>query len=231
MPKQHFKQILSVNPLSRLRQAEIKPMKRFIISILLGLSAVATANAAQGDAEAGKGKSAMCAACHGADGNSLVPMYPKLAGQSAGYLVKQLTEFKLGMTSGGKSGRVDPVMGGMAMTLSEQDMADVAAFYASQQVTAGNGSADAAGKKLYLGGNAEMEVTACVACHGINGKGMPSAGFPALANQNAEYLKIQLEKFRNGSRNNDLNGMMQGVAANLTDEEIAALSQYMSSLK
>ncbi|MEH6595541.1 MAG: c-type cytochrome [Colwellia polaris] len=206
-------------------------MKKFIITILLGLSAIATANAAEGNAEAGKNKSAMCAACHGADGNSLVPMYPKLAGQSASYLVKQLVEFKQGMTSGGKSGRVDPVMGGMAMALSEQDMADVAAFYASQEITAGTGNADALGKKLYLGGNAEMEVTACVACHGINGKGMPSAGFPALASQNAEYLKIQLEKFRNGSRNNDLNGMMQGVAANLTDEEITALSQYMSSLK
>ena len=206
-------------------------MKKFIITVLLGLSAVATANATQGNAEAGKGKSAMCAACHGADGNSLVPMYPKLAGQSASYLVKQLVEFKQGMTSGGKSGRVDPVMGGMAMALSEQDMADVSAFYASQKLTAGNGSADAKGKKLYLGGNAEMEVTACVACHGINGKGMANAGFPALASQNAEYLKIQLEKFRNGTRNNDLNGMMQGVAANLTDEEITALSQYMSSLK
>jgi cytochrome c553 len=205
-------------------------MKKFIITILLGLSAVATANAAQGDAEAGKGKTAMCAACHGTDGNSLVPIYPKLAGQSASYLVKQLAEFKLGMTSGGASGRVDPVMGGMAMTLSEQDMADIAAFYASQQATAGNGSDNVKGKKLYLGGNTEMEVAACVACHGINGKGMASAGFPALANQNADYLKSQLEKFRNGSRNNDLNGMMQGVAANLTDEEIAALSQYMSSL-
>ena len=206
-------------------------MKKFIITILLGLSAVITANAAEGNAEAGKNKSAMCAACHGSDGNSLVPMYPKLAGQSASYLVKQLTEFKLGMTSAGKAGRVDPVMGGMAMALSDQDMADVAAFYASQKITAGNGSDNAIGKKLYLGGNAEMEVTACVACHGINGKGMPSAGFPALASQNAEYLKIQLEKFRDGSRNNDLNAMMQGVAANLTDEEITALSQYMSSLK
>ena len=206
-------------------------MKKFIITILLGLSAVATANAAEGNAEAGKNKSAMCAACHGADGNSLVPMYPKLAGQSANYLVKQLIEFKQGMTSGGKSGRVDPVMGGMAMALSEQDMADVAAFYASQEISAGTGNADALGKKLYLGGNAEMEVTACVACHGVNGKGMPSAGFPALASQNAEYLKIQLEKFRIGSRNNDHNGMMQGVAANLTDEEISALSQYIASLK
>jgi cytochrome c553 len=206
-------------------------MKKFIMTVLLGLSAVATANAAEGNAEAGKSKTAMCAACHGADGNSLVPMYPKLAGQSASYLVKQLTEFKLGMTSAGKAGRVDPVMGGMAMALSDQDIADVAAFYASQKITAGNGSDNAIGKKLYLGGNAEMEVTACVACHGINGKGMPSAGFPALASQNAEYLKIQLEKFRDGSRNNDLNAMMQGVAANLTDEEITALSQYMSSLK
>lgn len=206
-------------------------MKKFIMTVLLGLIAVATANAAEGNAEAGKSKTAMCAACHGADGNSLVPMYPKLAGQSASYLVKQLTEFKLGMTSAGKAGRVDPVMGGMAMALSDQDMADVAAFYASQKITAGNGSDNAIGKKLYLGGNAEMEVTACVACHGINGKGMPSAGFPALASQNAEYLKIQLEKFRDGSRNNDLNAMMQGVAANLTDEEITALSQYMSSLK
>lgn len=201
------------------------------MTVLLGLIAVATANAAEGNAEAGKSKTAMCAACHGADGNSLVPMYPKLAGQSASYLVKQLTEFKLGMTSAGKAGRVDPVMGGMAMALSDQDMADVAAFYASQKITAGSGSDNAIGKKLYLGGNAEMEVTACVACHGINGKGMPSAGFPALASQNAEYLKIQLEKFRDGSRNNDLNAMMQGVAANLTDEEITALSQYMSSLK
>ena len=206
-------------------------MKKFIITVLLGLSAVATANAAQGDAEAGKGKSAMCAACHGADGNSLVTMYPKLAGQSASYIAKQLADFKLGMTSAGKSGRVDPVMGGMTMALNEQDMADLGAFYASQQASAGNGSDNTQGKKLYLGGNTEMEVTACVACHGINGKGMPSAGFPALASQNAEYLKSQLEKFRSGARNNDLNSMMQGVAANLTDEEIAALSQYMSSLK
>lgn len=206
-------------------------MKRIIITILLGLSAVATANAAEGNAEAGKGKSAMCAACHGADGNSPVTMYPKLAGQSANYLVKQLTEFKLAMTSGGKSGRVNAIMGGMSMALSEQDMADISAFYAGQQSTAGNGIANTKGKKLYLGGNAEMEVTACVACHGINGKGMSSAGFPALAGQNAEYLKAQLEAFRNGSRNNDLNGMMQGVAANLTDEEINALSQYSSSLK
>jgi cytochrome c553 len=206
-------------------------MKKFIITLLLGLSTVASANATEGNADAGKTKSAMCAACHGADGNSLVPMYPKLAGQSANYLVKQLVDFKLGATSGGSAGRVDPVMGGMAMTLSEQDMADVAAYYASQSITDGNGSENATGKRLYLGGNSELEVTACIACHGINGKGMPSAGFPALAGQNADYLKIQLEKFRSADRNNDSNAMMRGVAANLSDDEIAALAQHMSSLK
>jgi cytochrome c553 len=135
------------------------------------------------------------------------------------------------MTSGGKSGRVNAIMGGMAMALSEQDMADISAFYANQKVTDGNGIANAKGKKLYLGGNAEMEITACAGCHGADGKGMANAGFPALAGQNAEYLKIQLDAFRNGSRYNDLNGMMRGVAANLTDEDITALSQYASSLK
>jgi cytochrome c553 len=206
-------------------------MKKFIITVLLGLSAATTANAAQGDAEAGKGKAAMCAACHGADGNSLVPMYPKLAGQSAPYLVKQLTEFKLGMTSGGKAGRVNAIMGGMAMALTAQDMADISAFYAKQEVTDGNGIANTKGEKLYLGGHAERKITACAGCHGPSGKGMSNAGFPALAGQNAEYLKIQLHAFRNGSRYNDLNGMMRGVAANLTDEDITALSQYASSLK
>lgn len=205
-------------------------MKKIIITLLLGLTAATTVNATTGDAEAGKTKSAMCAACHGVDGNSLVPMYPKIAGQSAAYIAKQLADFKLAMTSAGKSGRVDPVMGGMAMALTEQDMADIAAFYASQTATEGDGTANDQGKKLYLGGNAETEVTACVACHGINGKGMPNAGFPGVSNQNATYLQSQLEKFRVGSRNNDLNGMMRGVAANLTDEEIAALAQYMSSL-
>ncbi len=201
------------------------------MTVLFGLSAVTTAQAVEGNAAAGENKAAMCAACHGADGNSPVTMYPKLAGQSATYLAKQLTEFKLAMTTGGKSGRVDPVMGGMAMGLSEQDIADLAAFYASKTINAGNGSDNALGKKLYLGGNAAMQVTACVACHGINGKGMESAGFPALASQNVEYLASQLKKFRDGSRNNDLNAMMQGVAANLSDEEIDALAQYISSLK
>ena len=108
-------------------------MKRILLSlVLLGTSALNITNAAEGNIDAGKTKSAMCAACHGADGNSLVPMYPSLAGQSPSYIAKQLADFKAGMTSGGKQGRVDPIMGGMAMALNEQDMKDLGAYYNAQ---------------------------------------------------------------------------------------------------
>ncbi len=207
-------------------------MKKIFLSLLLGLGAVSSVNALEGNAEAGKAKSVMCAACHGVDGNSLVPIYPKLAGQSADYIAKQLADFKTGVMSGGKEGRVDPVMGGMAMAVATpQDMADLGAYYASQQISAGNGSANSTGKKLYFGGDAEREITACVACHGVNGKGMATAGFPAINSQNSEYLKGQLEKFRLGARANDNASMMRNIAMKLEDEDIAALTQYMSSLK
>jgi len=206
-------------------------MKKIILTLLLGLGAINTAMALEGNAEAGKTKSAMCAACHGVDGNSLVPMYPKLAGQGAAYIAKQLAEFKAGVMSGGKEGRVDPVMGGMTMALTEQDMIDLGAYYQAQKATAGNGSTDALGKSLYFNGDAERGITACVACHSIDGHGMSSAGFPGVANQNVDYLKAQLTKFRDGSRANDRNAMMRNIAIKLEDADIAALTQYMSSLK
>jgi len=205
-------------------------MKKLLLTLFLSLGALNTASAVEGNAEAGKTKSAMCAACHGADGNAAIPMYPKLAGQSASYIAKQLADFKLGMTSGGKEGRADPVMGGMTMALSEQDMADLAAYFASQKATAGSGTANEIGKKLYLGGDATRGVTACVACHGVNGKGMNNAGFPAVASQNSAYIKAQLEKFRDGSRANDKAKMMQNIAIRLEDKDIEALTQYISSL-
>jgi len=206
-------------------------MKKIILTLLLGLGVINTATALEGSAEAGKTKSAMCAACHGVDGNSLVPMYPKLAGQSAAYIAKQLAEFKAGMMSGGKEGRVDPVMGGMTMALTEQDMADLGAYYQAQTSTAGNGSADALGQSLYLSGDAERGITACIACHGVNGKGMAQAGFPGLAGQNADYLKKQIASFRDGSRANDRSSMMRNIAIKLSDSDIDELVKYMSSLK
>ncbi|EFP97206.1 c-type cytochrome [Vibrio caribbeanicus] len=187
---------------------------------------------AQGSIEAGKTKSLTCAACHGADGNSQIPMYPKLAGQHEKYLEKQLREFKLGMTSGGKQGRVNAVMGGMAMVLSEQDMADLAAYYASLTTSYNTTPENVveAGKVLYTAGDAERGLPACVACHGPRGNGTELSGFPKISGQHADYIKSQLQMFRDGVRGNDMNAMMRDVAKKLTDEEIETLSQYVGGL-
>jgi cytochrome c553 len=145
-------------------------MKKILFVLLFATSALNTAIASEGNIDAGKTKSAMCAACHGVDGNSLVPMYPSLAGQSASYIAKQLNDFKTGATSGGKSGRVDPVMGGMTMALNEQDMRDLGAYFSSQKQKTVSGETSEVGKKLYFGGDAERGITACIACHGVDGK-------------------------------------------------------------
>lgn len=173
---------------------------------------------------AGKAKAAACAACHGADGNSPIAIYPKLAGQSADYIVKQLKEFKAGT-------RKDPVMAPMAAALSEQDMLEVASYFAAQKVTVANLTGSDLGHKLYFGGNVKRKITACVACHGANGKGMNKAGFPTIAGQNEAYLKAQLLKFKNGQRNNDYNTMMQSVASKLSASDIDELAKYMASMK
>ncbi|WP_082897269.1 c-type cytochrome [Thalassotalea crassostreae] len=179
-----------------------------------------------GDVEAGKAKAAVCAACHGADGNAMVPVYPKLAGQHEQYLAKQLADFKAG-----PDGRNDPVMAGQVAMLSEDDMQNLAAYFASQKATPSAVESNVVGEKLYQGGDATRGITACIACHGSTGKGSALAGFPTIATQNVDYLKSQLAKFRDGSRNNDMNSMMTGIAAKLTDEDIQVLSEYMSSLK
>ena len=187
---------------------------------------------AQGSIEAGKAKSQTCVACHGADGNSLITQYPKLAGQHEKYLEKQLKELKLGMTSGGKQGRNEPVMGAMAMSLSEEDMADLAAYYASLPISSNSTPENVVdeGKVLYTAGNAERGVTACIACHGPRGNGTELSGFPKISGQHADYIKAQLEKYRDGSRNNDMNAMMRDVAKKLTDADIDTLSKYVGGL-
>ncbi|MGF1752212.1 cytochrome c4 [Vibrio makurazakiensis] len=187
---------------------------------------------AQGSIEAGKAKSQTCVACHGADGNSLITQYPKLAGQHEKYLEKQLKELKLGMTSGGKQGRMEPVMGAMAMPLSEEDMADLAAYYASLPISSNSTPENvvAEGKVLYTAGDAERGITACIACHGPRGNGTELSGFPKISGQHADYIKAQLEKFRDGSRSNDMNAMMRDIAKKLTNEDIDTLSKYVGGL-
>jgi cytochrome c553 len=185
---------------------------------------VATVAAITDEAIAGKAKSAVCASCHGADGNSLVPMYPKLAGQNGEYTVKQLIEFKSGV-------RKNPIMAGMVAGLSEQDMAELGAYFAIQKPTAGNGNGSELGQKLYFGGDASRGITACIACHGTSGKGMAKAGFPAVANQSVEYLTAQLASFKAGERDNDRNSIMRNVTKRLKPKDIEALAQFMASMK
>jgi cytochrome c553 len=207
-------------------------MRKLALPVMLLLGLVGQAAATEGNIEAGKAKSVTCAACHGPDGNSPTDMYPKIAGQHAGYIFKQLKEFKLGASTGGKEGRNNAVMAGMVAALSEQDMHDLAAYYASQTMKAGTTPEDVveAGQKLFRGGDMDRGIAACIACHGPRGVGHSLANFPKISFQHAAYIKTQLESFRNGSRANDMNGMMRDVAKKLTDEDIEILSKYLGGL-
>ncbi|MCF2947189.1 cytochrome c4 [Paraglaciecola aquimarina] len=200
-----------------------------LVCLFMGFSTTAIA---QGDAEKGKAKSVACGACHGADGNSLISMNPKLAGQHTNYLVKQLNDFKLASQTGGKEGRNNAVMNGMAAALSEQDILDISAYFSSQTGTDGETPEDAVelGSKLYSGGDLERGITACIACHGPRGNGTSLSGFPDISGQHADYIKSQLKAFRSGDRANSLNGMMGDIAKKMTDEDIEILSNYVAGL-
>lgn len=203
-------------------------MNKSVIAALsiLGL-AIAGPVAAQGNASAGQAKSMVCAGCHGADGNSFNPEWPSLAGQHAVYIAKQLSDFKAG-------DRSNPLMSGQAMGLSDEDMQDLAAYFASLKAKpTGKASAEKVelGEALYRGGNTASGVTACAACHGPAGSGNAPAKFPALAGQHAAYTTAQIKAFRSGERANDLNGMMGDIAKKMTDAEIEAVSQYIQGLR
>jgi cytochrome c553 len=180
---------------------------------------------AAGDPEAGKTKSATCTGCHMADGNSANPLWPKLAGQHPAYLLKQIMDFKSGA-------RKDPTMGPMAAPLNEQDAEDLAAWFASQTQSPGTADPDqvALGQRIYRGGNPDTGVAACTACHGPTGLGNPAADFPRISGQHAAYVEKTLKDFRAGDRANDPAKMMRGVAAKMSDKEIAAVAQFIQGL-
>jgi cytochrome c553 len=200
--------------------------KLFLGLIITFVFAASQSAFAEGDASAGKSKAAVCAACHGADGNSPSDAYPKLAGQGEAYLLKQLKNFKSGE-------RQNAFMAPMVANLSEQDMADLAAYFSSQTIAAGATPEEFVelGKAIYRGGNKESGVPACMACHGPNGSGMPAAKWPALAGQYTAYVEAQLHAFADGARNNDPNSIMRDIASRMSDEEIKAVSAYVSGLK
>jgi cbb3-type cytochrome c oxidase subunit III len=181
--------------------------------------------AAKPDAAAGEAKyTAMCAACHGADGNAGSPEYPKLAGQHPAYLAKQLAEFKSGK-------RANAIMSGMAAALSDEDMKNVAAWLSSQKAKPGyakDKDTIALGERIYRGGVADRQIAACAGCHSPNGAGIP-AQYPRLSGQHAAYLSAQLSAFRGGVRNNNV--QMTQVAAKLNDREIQAVADYIAGLR
>ena len=166
----------------------------------------------------------VCAACHGADGNSVITLNPKLAGQHPEYLVKQLTEFKSGK-------RANAVMSGMAAMLSEEDMKGVANYFASQNIVLGKAQSNGVGslgEKIYRGGIAANHVPACAGCHGANGAGLPKQ-FPRLSGQHADYTLAQLRTFRTGERANA--PMMMAISSKMSDAEMAAVADYIQGLR
>jgi cytochrome c553 len=173
----------------------------------------------------------VCAACHAADGNSAAAANPKLAGQFPDYLRKQLHNFK--PASGKKAERENPVMAGMVANLSDDDMRNVAAYYGSQKLkpeSAKSKELAARGQKLYRGGNLATGVAACAGCHGPEGAGIPGQ-YPRISGQFASYLEAQLLAFKAGTRANDPNGMMRGVASRMSEAEIKAVAEYASGLR
>ncbi|PID50278.1 MAG: cytochrome c4 [Proteobacteria bacterium] len=208
-------------------------MKKTLI-IALAACAVGTSSAwatdaqapLKGDAAAGKSKSMTCAACHGADGNSSNPEWPSLAGQHESYLFKQLQDFKA-------ERRVNASMAPMVAPLTEQDMADLAAYFSSQPRKAGEADQTQVtlGEQIFKGGNNASGVAACAACHSPTGNGNPAANFPLLASTHPTYTSIQLNAFRKGERANDAGQMMRNVATKMTDAEIKAVSEYIAGLQ
>ncbi|MCK5828743.1 MAG: cytochrome c4 [Methylococcales bacterium] len=228
--------------------------KLLALSISLAFSAVPVVVQAGGDMAEGKVKAANCASCHGEDGNSMMGNFPKLAGQHASYLVKQLNAFK-------DNTRNAPMMAPLAMGLDDGDMEDLAAFYASQKTSSNQmpvifsdddddddeeaeGEAESSedteaevknlislGGDLYRNGNLKSEVSACIACHGPKGAGNKPASFPAVRGQHADYLIKSLTDFKKGTRNESSDNMMHMIAKKMTDKEIQAVSYHISMMK
>lgn len=203
-------------------------MNRIFIAAMFALTLSSTLQAQQvGDAAAGSAKVIVCGACHGASGNDVVvPGAAKLGGQNQSYLFKQLQDIKSGA-------REITLMAGQLNNLSDQDLADIAAHYASleEPLGAAEESSLELGQILYRAGNADIGVAACSACHSPTGGGNDGAGYPALRGQDSAYTESQLRAFRDGSRNNDLAAVMRDNVARLNDVEIQALASYVSGLR
>jgi cytochrome c553 len=195
-------------------------------AIILALSGLVSFTANAADIEAGKAKSAVCTACHGADGNSANAAWPSLAGQHATYIYKQLQDFKEGR-------RNDATMAGMVALLNDEDMKNVAAYFESQQPKAVTFDPDMIelGESIYRGGITETSVAACMSCHSPSGKGNGPAGWPSLKGQHPEYLVLQMQNFKQGLRANDSGEMMRNVVVRMSDREMKSVAAYIAGIE
>lgn len=211
-------------------------MQKPVLLAMLGIALIGDPAAADdahpivdGDPERGEELSEACISCHTETGNSEDPQWPNIGGQHAGYTYKQLMDFKSGEE------RDNSQMAGIVADLSEQDMKDLAVYFEEQPHKV-NGAGDdnedlvERGRAIYMGGIEHKDVAACIACHGPRGQGNPAADYPIVGGQWPAYLRSQLEAYRSGDRANDPNGMMRGVAEEMSDEEIRAVAEYMAGL-
>lgn len=196
-----------------------------IVFILAFLQTFAV-HAAEVPPNADLGKVALCIACHGQEGISTNPEWPSIAGQHASYLSKQLHDFKEGKTR--NAATMTPLTAG----LSDEDISELAAFYAKQTVPEGTTPEKYVkrGEQLYRGGDFEKHITACIACHGPRGTGNGQAGFPALSGQHAAYTIQQLQDFKDKKRSNDLNSIMRDISANMSQDDMEAVAYYIQGL-
>ena len=202
-------------------------MKKIILAGI-ALFFLTSAAALAGDAAAGKTKSAACGGCHGFDGNSPIATYPKLAGQNEAYIVKQVKDFKANTT------RQNAIMLGMVAAVSDEDAADIGAYFQAQslsQAATFDEAKAAAGRELYKGGNLQTGIPACQACHGPTGSGTAGIGYPQLGGQYVEYTLAQLKAFKDGTRSNDDKELMRSIVEKLSDEDMDAVANYIASLK
>ena len=199
-------------------------MKQFIFCFLLSYSLLGLA---ADSPQTGQSKSAICSACHGADGLSSNPIWPNLAGQNASYLLQQLQHYQAGKT------RPSPIMGPMVAALTQQDMEDLAAFYAqkpSAPPTPASASPSPRAEQLYRQGDIDQHIPACIACHGPDGRGAEQAGFPVISHQKSEYIVQQLEAFKTGSRSSDPASIMRTICAKLSPQDMSDLAKYLTTL-
>lgn len=198
----------------------------FVLAFALGGLCASAAALGAGSADEGQSKSTACIACHGPNGNSANPEWPNLAGQSEQYIRKQLQAFKNGA-------RKNPLMSPMAMNLSDDDMEDLGAYFASQKPAGLEADAGKLplGQRIFRSGDPKSGIPACAACHGPTGSGNPPAAYPLLRSQYGTYVAAQLRAYRAGTRQTDQNKMMRDIASTMSDEQIDAVASYIQGLR